>query len=83
MLVLRFERLFAGKKCADPAGAKRLPQDAHIRGTEQKYRNGALLCGQQAESAEMDAKRKPVKNAVRTREKRVRSKRIKIIAKRC
>ena len=57
MLVLRFEQLFAGKKCADSAGAKRLPQDAHIRGTKQKYRNGALLCGRQMKSAAMDAKR--------------------------
>ena len=56
MLVLRFERFFAGKKCTDPAGAKRLPQDAHIRGTAQKYRNGALLCRRRAESAAMDAK---------------------------
>ena len=59
MLVLRFERLFAGKSAQTlraQSVCRRMPIDAHIRGIEQKYRNGALLCGRQAESAAMDAK---------------------------
>ena len=86
MLGLRFERLFAGKKCADPAGAKRLPQDAYIRG----YKKNRAKIPERSSAVQAvgrkrgdGCKRKPVKNAVHTCEKRVRSKRIKIIAKRC
>ena len=86
MLVLRFERLFAGKKCADTAGAKRLPQDAYIRGYKKKRakipeRSPAVRAAGRKRGD--GRKKKSVKNAVYTREKRVRSKRIKIIAKRC
>ena len=78
---------FLPEKCADPAGAKRLPQDAHIRGTHKMNRTKIPERSPAVQAAGRkrgdERKRKPVKNAVHTRKKRVRSKRIKIIAKRC
>ena len=86
MLVLRFERFFAGKKCADPAGAKRLPQDAYIR----RYKKNRAKIPERSPAVQAagrkrgdGCKKKSIKNAVHTREKRSRSKRIKIIAKKC
>ena len=87
MLVLRFERLFAGKS-AQTLRAQSVCRRMPIAGCPYK-RNSAKIpkrspAVQAAGRKRGDGrKRKPVKNAVRTCEKRVRSKRIKIIAKKC
>ena len=82
MLVLRFERLFAGK-VRRPCGRKASAAGCPYKRNSAKIpkRSPAVQAAGRKRGDERG--KNPVKNAVHTRKKRVWSKRIKIIAKRC
>ena len=82
MLVLRFERLFAGK-VRRPCGRKASAAGCPYKRNRTKIPKQSPAVQAAGRKRGDGRKRKPVKNAVHTREKRSWSKRIKIIAKKC